>query len=102
MKSESQRARHQTARREIIELLGQEELTARDISQFLGIAEKEVYGHLEHTSRSAAAKGVKLIVTPAACLACGYVFRDRKRLTRPGRCPKCKGSHLKSPAFRIG
>ncbi len=92
----------QTLRQQIIDLLQEQELTAREISQELGIREKEVYEHLGHIGRSASRQGLQLIVRPWCCLGCGYVFIDRKRLTRPGRCPKCKGSHLTAARFTIG
>ncbi|HSM89155.1 MAG TPA: transcriptional regulator, partial [Desulfobacterales bacterium] len=77
------------------------EMDARELSRELGIKEKEVYDHLVHVERSAAATSATFILTPSQCLLCGYVFEDRRRLTRPSRCPKCKRSKLQSPSFRI-
>jgi predicted Zn-ribbon and HTH transcriptional regulator len=85
----------------MIALLSEEEMGARDISQSLGIREKEVYAHLPHISRSVAARGKRLVILPARCLGCGFVFEDRRRFTRPGRCPRCKGTHLQIPMYRI-
>ncbi len=85
-----------------MELLSNSELDARGLSQELGIREKEVYDHLAHVARSVKAEKKKLIVYPSRCLQCGFVFEDRKRLTRPSRCPKCKQSHLQSPRYSIG
>ncbi len=76
-------------------------MDARELSRELGIKEKEVYDHLVHVERSAAATSATFILTPSQCLLCGYVFEDRRRLTRPSRCPKCKRSKLQSPSFRI-
>ena len=90
-----------TVRQQIIELLTDNAMDARQLSGRLGIQEKEVVEHLAHISRSLAAKGRKLNIQPSECLKCGYVFKDRKRFTRPGRCPQCKKSHLKNPAFYI-
>ncbi len=92
----------QTIRQEIIDLLSQYELDARGLSQELGIREKEVYDHLAHVARSVKAEKKKLIIHPSLCLQCGFVFEDRKRLTRPSRCPKCIRSHLQSPRYSIG
>jgi predicted Zn-ribbon and HTH transcriptional regulator len=91
----------QTIRQQIIDLLSQHEMDARDLSHELGIQEKEVYPHLEHVARSVTAKKRKLIIHPGQCLQCGYVFENRKRFTRPGRCPKCQRSHLQSPRYQI-
>ncbi len=91
----------QTIRRQIIELLTDGEMDARELSREVGIKEKEVYEHLAHIARSLAAKGSKLAIRPSECLKCGYVFKDRKRFTRPGRGPRCRESHLTSPFYYI-
>jgi len=90
-----------TLRRRIIALLSDQEMDVRELSQELGIKEKEVYEHLVHVERSAAAASARFILTPSQCLLCGYVFEDRRRLTRPSRCPTCKRSKLQNPSFRI-
>ncbi|MEE4264630.1 MAG: transcriptional regulator [Desulfobacteraceae bacterium] len=91
----------QTVRQKIIKLLSEDELDARGLSREAGIREKEVYDHLAHIARSLAAKGSKLNIRPGRCLSCDYVFKDRQRFTRPGRCPRCKQSHLQSPSYFI-
>ncbi|MBW2038072.1 MAG: transcriptional regulator [Deltaproteobacteria bacterium] len=83
------------------DLLSKKDMSARELSQAMGIREKEVYEHLPHIARSAAAQRKRLIIRPFRCLACGYVFQDRKRFTRPGRCPHCKRSHIQEPTYRI-
>lgn len=90
-----------TIRQQIIALLIEEERGARDISQILRIREKEVYEHLGHIERSVASRKGELRVTPARCLECAYVFGGRKRLTKPGRCPRCKGEHVADPRYRV-
>jgi transcriptional regulator len=91
--------RHDTLRHEIIALLGAETLTTREISELVGISEKEVLEHLEHV-RIALHGG--LVMTPALCMACGFTFRKRERLKGPGRCPVCKSEHIAEPRFSIG
>ena len=90
-----------TPRQQIIELLTDGEMDARELSREAGLKEKEVVGHLSHIARSLAGKGKKLTIRPAECLLCGYVFEKRQRFTRPGRCPRCKKSHLQSPRYYI-
>ena len=91
----------ETIRQQIIVLLIEGEMSAKELSQAVGIREKEVYEHLPHIARSLAVQNKKLIIQPAQCLSCGYIFEDRKRFTRPGRCPHCKKSHLDVPTYRI-
>ena len=90
-----------TLRQRMTDLLREQEADPLELSQALGVAEKEVYAHLEHIQRSAVAAGAEWVVTPSECLACGYVFTDRRRLTRPGRCPRCRHARISRPAFRI-
>ena len=90
-----------TLRQKIISILCEEEMNAREISGEVGISEKEVSEHLSHIARSVASQSKTVIINPAICLGCGYVFENRKRFTRPGRCPQCKKSHIRSPRFRI-
>jgi transcriptional regulator len=90
-----------TIRQQMMELLHENDSTALHISQMLKISEKEVFAHLDHIRRSAASQNRMLTVSPARCLECGYTFEDRRRVTKPGRCPRCKGEHVQDPTFRI-
>ena len=76
-----------TLRQRMTDLLREQEADALELSQALGVAEKEVYAHLGHIQRSAAAAGAELVVTPSECLACGYVFADRRPPDAPGPLP---------------
>ena len=90
--------RHDTLRHEISTLLGAESLTAREISERVGIGEKEVLEHLEHIK---IALHGGLVMEPALCMACGFSFRKRERLKGPGRCPVCRSEHIAEPRFSI-
>jgi transcriptional regulator len=61
----------------------------------------DLHEALDHIAKSLAAKGMRLRVPPFECLRCGYIFRDRERYTRPGRCPRCKESHIQTPVYRL-
>ena len=91
----------QTVRQQIIALLTEVEMSARDLSQAIGIREKEVVQHLVHVEKTVASQKKKLVIRPFQCLDCEYMFKERKRYTRPGRCPRCKGTHVETPTFRI-
>jgi predicted Zn-ribbon and HTH transcriptional regulator len=91
-----------TVRQQITELLLEQEMSAKELSRRLGVREKEIYAHLGHIAKSVAARGKKLQVPPFECLSCGYVFRGRERFTRPGRCPRCRESHIQTPVYRLG
>lgn len=90
--------RRETVRHEIVSLLTGENMTAREISGQVGIGEKEVLEHLEHLR--IALRG-RLVVTPPACLECGFSFRKRERLGKPGRCPVCRSERIVDPSYTI-
>ncbi len=91
-----------TIRQQLIALLEDNDMTAREISRELHISEKEVFSHLQHIRKTVKALKKKLKIQPFECLHCGYVFKDRNRLSPPGRCPKCKQSRIKSATYHIG
>ncbi len=93
--------RSATPRAAIYEALLGKALSALEISARTSVREKDVASHLEHLARSLRSRGERLVVTPAECLGCGFVFRDRQRFTCPSRCPKCADEHVAAPAFRV-
>lgn len=94
-----------TIREQLMALLEQKDWDARMLSQYLRIREKEVYTHLPHIARSAEAEGKKLVIVGPECLGCGFRFegrkKDREKIGRPGRCPRCKGERVTAPRFTI-
>lgn len=93
--------RQATIRQALADALRVGPASARELSQQVGIPEKAVADHLAHLARSLPAHGGRLTVIPPACLACGYAFAGRQRLSRPSRCPQCRGTHLVEPRFQI-
>ncbi len=89
-----------TKRRRIAQMLKEGDCTVRDISQALGIREKEVYEHLPHVERSFGS-GASVISRPAECLRCGFVFKKRTRFTAPGKCPVCRSEAISPPVYGI-
>jgi predicted Zn-ribbon and HTH transcriptional regulator len=95
------RETHDSIRQEIIADLLRGTRSARDLSIAIGIPEREVYDHLGHIRRSLASSDRHLIVTPAECKKCGFVFAKREKLRRPGKCPACNGESIREPLFEI-
>jgi len=91
----------ETIRRQIITLLREGDITAKEISMAVGIREKDVFQHLEHIQQTFRHEKEQLAVRPAVCKGCGFVFRKRMRLTKPGKCPVCRGSSIEEPGFSI-
>jgi transcriptional regulator len=91
----------QTIRQQLISALEENEMTARELSKNLKIQEKEVFEHLSHIRQTLKNQKKKLLIRPFQCMICDFSFIDRIRLTRPGRCPKCRQGHIQAATYRI-
>jgi four helix bundle protein len=87
-------------RKHLIELLSDEPRSVSSLARQLGMTRGDVEEDLRHALRSARAAGHDIEVIPARCKACDFVFGTDK-LTKPGRCPSCKGSRVFEPMIRI-
>ncbi len=90
-----------TVRDRICAVLEQGPQGSLQISQLVGIPQGEVAGHLEHLSRSLTHRGQQLVVLPARCLACEFIFEGRRRFGRPSRCPQCRKERIEPPRFSV-
>jgi predicted Zn-ribbon and HTH transcriptional regulator len=93
--------RYDTIRRYIIALLEEYILSAKDISIYVRIPEKDVYGHLAHIKKTINKGNLHLVVQHAQCEKCRFVFKKRDRLTKPSKCPICHNSLIQAPLFSI-
>ena len=89
-----------TLRRQLIELLSHEPRSASSLARELGMRRGDVDEELRHAVRSAVVAGHQIEVIPARCKDCGFMFGD-DRLSKPGRCPSCRGSRLFEPLLRL-
>lgn len=90
-----------TLRQDMVLQLKQGPMDIRAISQALRIREKEALIHLPHIARSVVAKGMRFEVHPAFCENCNFTFIHRQRLTRPGKCPRCRHTRIQGPWFSV-
>jgi transcriptional regulator len=92
----------QTARQRMVELLTGSRLSSYQLAQLLGIPERQVEDHLAHVVKTVARdRHKRFVLEPSACQDCGFVFRERRRLTRPGRCPRCRSEGITAPRYGI-
>lgn len=91
-----------TPRQRLIEVLTGTRLATHRLAQMVGIPERQVEEHLEHVVKSVGRDRTRrFILEPARCQECGFVFRDRRKLTRPSRCPHCKSEGVAPPRYGI-
>jgi predicted Zn-ribbon and HTH transcriptional regulator len=87
-------------RRHLLDLLSEEPRSVSSLARELGMTRGDVEEDLRHALRSARAAGQQIEVIPARCKACDFVFAADK-LTKPGRCPACRGTRLFEPMIRV-
>jgi hypothetical protein len=76
--------------------------SSRELAAMIGAPERQIEEHLAHVVRSLAKDGTRqFLLEPSRCHDCGFVFRDRTRLTTPGRCPACRSEAIAPPRFGI-
>ncbi len=90
-----------TTRRQIVTVLEHRPLNSIEISQALGISEKDVIDHLPHIAKSVVAEKKIFHIKQSVCIKCGYDFKGRQRFKRPGRCPRCRSTRIKRPVYEI-
>jgi transcriptional regulator len=87
-------------RRHLLDLVSAEPRTASSLVRELGLDRRDMEDDLRHMIRSARASGHEVIVEPARCKSCGFVFEE-DRLLKPGRCPACRESRIYEPLIRV-
>jgi transcriptional regulator len=87
-------------RRHLLDLVSAEPRTASSLARELGLDRRDMEDDLRHMIRSARASGHEVIVEPARCKSCGFVF-DEDRLLKPGRCPECRESRIYEALIRV-
>jgi predicted Zn-ribbon and HTH transcriptional regulator len=89
-----------TRRQQIIERLTEAEWEFDDLRREFGLTVKVLEEDLCHIERSVRAGGQRLLLRPACCEACDFVFKSTA-LHPPGRCPSCRDRRIIGPWFCI-
>lgn len=88
-------------RKELLDLLrGAPPRSVADIAQALELAPKDVEDDLRHLLRSVRHRGYRVVLTPARCRHCDFVFHKDK-LGKPGKCPRCRQTWISPPLIHI-
>lgn len=93
-----------TRREEITRLLEEAEypLTAQELCDILDIKKRSIiYEDIDHIARSVKNQGKQVIVSPARCGKCQFVFKNIKSSKAPTKCPKCRSEWILPPSFLI-
>ena len=89
-----------TLRKQLMDVLAREPRSVSSLARELGLSRGDVEDALHHMIRSARAAGHRIVVVPARCRSCGFLFDDGK-LTKPGKCPACRESRIFEPQIGV-
>ena len=88
-----------TLRRQLRDVLAQPR-TVSSLARELGLHRGDVEEDVRHAIRSARTAGERIEIEPARCKQCGFVF-DADRLSKPSKCPECRGTRIFEPLISI-
>jgi Predicted transcriptional regulator containing an HTH domain fused to a Zn-ribbon len=92
-----------TRRQRLADILDVEGRSVEALAAEFRTTPRDVEADLRSLEKTLRHEGKRLVVQPARCGKCGFVFEDRsdRRFTTPGKCPKCRATHIQPAILRI-
>ena len=90
-----------TIRKDIIEILEKEKHTVKQLSDYFGVPVADIIEDLKHIRQTLKPMHRKLVEQNPLCKHCGFDFRNREKLSRPSRCPRCRSEDITEPVFWV-
>jgi predicted Zn-ribbon and HTH transcriptional regulator len=87
-------------RKDLIGFLFHNPMRVAEIAKLYGVSLQEAEDDLQHLRRTLKKSAYRVQVHPAACRKCAFVFSGEK-LTKPGKCPRCRGTWIEEPLVEI-
>ncbi len=87
-------------RKDLIGFLHHHPMEVKDIARLCGVSPGDAEQDLQHLIKSLKQSPYRLNVHPATCRKCDFRFSATK-LTKPGKCPRCKGTWIEAPRVEI-
>jgi len=87
-------------RKELLERLRGRMVPLSELARAEGVRPKDLESELQHLEKTLRHEGMRLVVEPAECRKCGFRF-ERRKLHRPGRCPKCRSTWIEEPLVGV-
>mgnify|MGYP001610453341 FL=1 len=88
-----------TRRQQIIQILQENKQSAQHLANYFQCELKDIIEDLQHIDKSI--KPRKLKITPAYCKSCNFIFKERSKVSKPSKCPKCKSEWIEAQMFGI-
>ncbi|BAD85093.1 hypothetical protein, conserved [Thermococcus kodakarensis KOD1] len=92
-----------TRRERIISLLEERDYSPSELARALDLhgkgSVKIILEDLKAIQKILKRDGKVLLIKPAECRNCGFVFKPEIKV--PSRCPRCKSEWIEEPRFKI-
>ncbi|MHC4955168.1 MAG: hypothetical protein ACYTGZ_15035, partial [Planctomycetota bacterium] len=75
-------------------------MSVAEIAHLYKAKPRDIAEDIQHLQRSLKRDGYRLLIEPAHCRKCEFVFHADK-LLKPSRCPRCRGSWIAEPRVRV-
>lgn len=89
-----------TFRKDLLSVLTASPRSVSSVAREFGLSRGDVEEDFRHLIRSARAAGHLVVIEPARCRRCGFTF-DETKLSKPGKCPACRGTWLYEAQVRV-
>jgi predicted Zn-ribbon and HTH transcriptional regulator len=89
-----------TFRKDLLAQLTVQPRSVSAIARELGLSRGDVEEELRHIIRTAKAAAYHVVIRPAQCRACGFIFGPEK-LRKPGKCPACRSTRVYEAQLQI-
>ena len=91
-----------TRREDIIEYLKNNPSSINELAVMFETVNSVIAEDLEHIFKSLKKDPEQLLIKPASCLKCEYIFpAHRKRFSDPKKCPECHSERIDPQIFKI-
>jgi predicted Zn-ribbon and HTH transcriptional regulator len=87
-------------RKDLIDMLHDRPMSVVEIATLLEEPPKRIEDDLRHLLKSLKHMDYHAHIIPACCNKCGFKF-NKDKLTKPGKCPRCKGTWIDEPRIEI-
>lgn len=88
-----------TRREQLIILLKRKKYTLQELANKFAVKLSEIEDDIPRLKKTIHPK--KLKRKHARCLHCGFVFKERSKVKKPSKCPRCRGEQIKPSVFWI-
>jgi beta-phosphoglucomutase family hydrolase len=87
-------------RKDLMQMLSHKPMSINEIARLLELGAREIEEDVRHLIKSLRHSSQRIVVTPAQCRKCGFVFAQNK-LRKPGKCPSCHGTWIEEPMLHV-